>query len=177
MPNKGQIKLIQTAVRKAGLRYGKGGDKRYRVLLSQYKRSDGCPVTSCKQLTNLQIDDLLAICEARGFRVPGRPDDYLRRKAGKRDESISVAQRQAIDYLAGDLGWGHEQVAGFIGRMTGGAIDSVMLLSPAQGYAVIEGLKAIFGRSRGRSYTNLKQIEDDLKGGTDAESQIHRQAC
>ena len=76
MLNNSQIKLVQVAVRAAGLR-GKGFDGRYRLLLGQYHQPNGQPVTSCKQLNNWQIDDLLAICESHGWRCPGKADDDI----------------------------------------------------------------------------------------------------
>ena len=58
---KKQIIIVQMAARGAGLR-SKAGDKRYRLLLAQYKQSpSGKPVTSCKQLNNSQVTDFLAV--------------------------------------------------------------------------------------------------------------------
>jgi len=100
MLNKPQIKLVQTAIRKAGLR-GSGAEGRYRFLLSRYLQPNGTPVTSCKQLDNRQLDDLMAICEAQGFRHPDKPADFYRTKLAGRDELASFAQQAAIQHLAG----------------------------------------------------------------------------
>jgi len=174
MLNNPQIKLIQAAVRTAGLR-GKGSDfeSRYRMLLRRYKRPNGRPVTSCKQLNNWQLEDLLAICEAHGWRMPGKPEDYFRSKILKFGDYASFAQQSAIQHLAGDMGWQDHQLEGFLKRMTekdGWFIKSVDSLTPLMAYKVIEGLKAILGRETGKQYSNLKQIQEDMEVSTDGET-------
>jgi len=104
MLNKDQIKLVQTAVRAAGLRT-KYCEGRYRLLLGQYRQPGGSPVTSCKQLNNSQLEDLLAICEANGWRMPGKPDDFYRSKINNESDIASFAQQSAIRKLADDLSW------------------------------------------------------------------------
>lgn len=162
MLNNDQIKLIQTAVRAAGLRSSRF-EGRYRLLLSQYKQPDGQPVVSCKQLNNMQLEDMLAICESYGWRMPGRPENYYRVKRGVADVTASFAQQKAIEYLAGDLGWKESQLAGFLKRMTGGFVTNVVALNPAQAYKVIEGLKAMLSRETGKEYENLKEVEGDME--------------
>lgn len=162
MLNKQQIKLIQTAVRTAGLRSPKG-DGRYRLLLAQYKQPSGRPVTSCKQLNNAQLEDLLAICEARGFRMPGKPENYFRLKVASGSAVASFAQQEAIRYLAGDMGWNDAQLGGMLKRMTGGFAEHVSALTPAQAYRIIEALKAILSRQTGKHYTNLSEIKEDME--------------
>jgi len=162
MLNKGQIKLVQTAVRTAGFR-GKGFDGRYRLLLGQYKQPTGKPVTSCKQLNNSQLEDLLAICEAHGWRMPNKPEDYFRQKVKSSEEYASYAQREAIKHLAGDLGWNERQLAGFIERMTNGQTRNLVALKPHQAYKIIEALKAMFSRESGRQYSTLNEIQQDME--------------
>ena len=166
MLNKSQIKLVQTAVRAAGLRT-KNFDGRYRMLLRQYKKPDGCPVKSCKQLNNMQLDDLLAIGEAHGWRMPGKPENHYRSKVATQSSVASFAQQSAIKHLAGDLGWNDLQLNGMLKRMTGGFASHVSALKPAQAYQVIEALKAILSRETGRQYSNLKEIQDDMEAVTD----------
>ncbi len=169
MLNKLQIKLIQTAVRAAGIR-GKNFEGRYRMLLGQYIQSNGGPVTSCKQLNNSQLEDMLAICEANGWRMPGKPIDFYRSKVAQGSDYASFAQQSAIGYLKGDLGWSDEHLAGFLRRMTekdGWFVSDVASLSPGQGYKIIEALKKILGRERGKNYTNLKQVQEDMEVATD----------
>jgi len=172
MLNNSQIRLVQTAVRAAGLR-GKGFEGRYRLLLGQYMQPNGRPVTSCKQLNNYQLDDLLAICEAHGWRMPGKEENYYRDKIVRHSGVASFAQQSAIKHLAGDLGWGDHQLAGFLKRMTGGFVTSVAGLSPSQAYNIIEALKIIIGREQGKRYIDLKEIQKDMEVARDGkESQV-----
>lgn len=169
MLNNQQIKLVQTAVRAAGLR-SKGFEGRYRLLLGQYKQPSGKPVTSCKQLNNSQLEDLLAICEAFGWRMPGKEENYYRLKVATHSGIASFAQQSAVRHLAGDLGWNDQQVGGFLKRMTGGFVSNVAGLSPAQAYNIIEALKIILGRERGKQYTNLKEVQEDMEVATDGQA-------
>ena len=169
MPMGQQIRLIQTAVRAAGLRT-ESDDGRYRLLLRQYLQSNGQLATSCKQLNNWQIDDLLAICEAQGFRMPGQAEDYFRRKAAKRHGAASFAQQAAIKHLAEDIGWADYHLAGFIGRMTQQCKRGLDGLTQDEAFKIIEGMKAIIGRTAGKQYTNLNQVKDDFKGVTDGQA-------
>jgi len=173
MLNKAQIKLVQTAVRAAGLR-GKGADGRYRLLLNQFLQSDGRPVTSCKQLNNIQLEDLLAICESYGWRMPGKAENHFRRLRCRHGNTASYAQQRAIGYLKGDLGWDDLQLGGFLKRQTGGFVDSVVGLSSAQAYKVIEGLKAILGRPAGKQYNSLKDVQADMEVNNGEEGQTSK---
>jgi len=169
MLNSSQIRLVQTAVRAAGLR-SKGFEGRYRLLLGQYRQPNGRPVTSCKQLNNSQLEDLLAICEAHGWRMPDKEENYYRLKVVTESNIASFAQQSAIKHLAGDLGWSDQQLGGFLKRMTGGFVSSVAGLSPAQGYNIIEALKIMLGRERGKQYTNLKEVQEDMEVATDGQA-------
>jgi len=163
--NKDQIKLVQTAVRAAGLR-GKGFDGRYRLLLGQYLTPAGKKCTSCKDLNNSQLTDILAICESLGWRYPGRAANYFRRKLTETvygDGSASFAQQWAIQKLAEDLGWDDKQLAGMIERMAEGSYGYVAALSPQQAHGIIEALKSMFGRAAGKDYKNLKEIQTDME--------------
>lgn len=173
MLNKDQIKLIQTAVRAAGLRT-KDFDGRYRLLLGKYKQPNGNPVTSCKQLNNSQLEDLLAICEAHGWRMPGKSANYFRFKVATESHIASFAQQSAIKHLAGDLGWGDEQLSGMLKRMTGGFATNVAALRPGQAYNIIEALKAMFSREEGKRYSNLKEIQEDMEVVTDGKQKTNQ---
>lgn len=162
MLNNAQIRLVQTAVRKAGLRTSRF-EGRYRLLLGQYKQPDGTPVTSCKQLNGMQLEDLLAICESYGWRMPGKEANHYRLLRGLRSGHASPAQQMAIDHLRGDLGWNQSQLGGFLKRMTRGRVTNVIALRAGQAYKVIEALKAMVGRERGKEYKNLKEIEHDME--------------
>lgn len=160
--NNQQIRLVHVAVRAAGLR-SKQFEGRYRMLLAQYRQPTGRPVTSCKQLNNTQLDDLLAICKAHGWQMPGQSEDSYRKKVAGKGDSLSMAQAAAIKHLRGDLGWADRNLSGFIRRMTGGKKDSVCELSVRQAYSVIEGLKAILGRERGQTYNNLNEVKEEME--------------
>lgn len=167
MLNKQQIKLIQTAVRGAGLR-SKNFDGRYRLLLAHYKRPDGRGVTSCKQLNNSQLEDLLAICEAHGWRCPGRDANHFRRKvaeSARAGDVASFAQQSAVKKLAEDLGWDDQHLCNFVKRMTGGKRSSVCALTAQHAYAMIEALKAIFGKEKGVKVNSLQEVESEVMDG------------
>lgn len=154
-----QIRLIQTAVRAAGLRTPHA-DGRYRLLLAQYTRPDGRPCQSCKELNNWQVDDLLAICEGLGWRHPDKPDDYYRRRNQTAITWATPAQIAAIRHLAGDLGWTADNLNGMIARMTGGRCDRLATLTRRDGYVLIEALKAILSRQDGTAYRTLDDAAD-----------------
>jgi len=173
--NNRQIKLVQMAVRAAGLRT-KNADGRYRLLLGQYKQPGGQAVTSCKQLNNWQLEDLLAICEAHGWRCPGKEPDHFRTKVAAcrfNGDVASFAQQSAIEKLAGDLGWSDLQLGGMIERMTGGTKDSVAGLTPSQAYKLIEALKAMFSREKGKELKTLRDVQKEVaRDGEDKSRQI-----
>jgi hypothetical protein len=166
MLNNSQIKLAQIACKQAGLRSAKF-DGRYRMLLGNYLQGNSRKVTSCKQLNNMQLDDLLAICESHGWRQPGKPDDFYRRKIAEQGNYASFAQGQAIEHLARDLGWNDLQIAGFLKKMTAGEVSNKVMLKPAQAFKIIEALKAMFSREKGRQFSNLKQIQDEVSATVD----------
>jgi len=166
-PNRGQIKLIQTAANAVGLRQS----GQYYLLLAQYRAPDGTPVTSCKQMTNAQIDNFLAICESLGFRHPGRPDNFYRYRDARRYEEASFAQQAAIRHLAGDQGWNDRQLAGMLKRMTFDQVDTVVNLSPKQAHKIIEALKNMVGRSTGRNYKDCRDVQADMEVATDGNAE------
>lgn len=174
MLNKQQIKLVQIAVKKAGLREPKF-DGRYRMLLSQYKQPNGQPVTSCKQLNSWQVDDLLAICEAHGWRYPGKDEDHYRKRIANKDDIASYAQQSAIEKLAGDLGWNDRNLAGFVNKMTKERVDSVLGITPSEAYKIIEALKAMYGREAGRPFNSLHEIQDSMEAKADGREVTSRQ--
>lgn len=162
MLNNSQIKLVQTAARAAGLR-GKGFDGRYRLLLGQYTRSNGSAVTSCKQLTNSQLEDFLGVCESLGWRCPGKEADHFRTKAKRSADAVSYAQLAAIEHLAGDLGFTDAQLAGMVRRVTKDRTDKVITMSPREGYCLIEALKNMLSRKTGKEYSNLDSVKKDME--------------
>jgi hypothetical protein len=171
MLNNSQITLIQIACKVAGIR-SPGQDGRYRLLLAQYRQPSKAPVTSCKQLNNSQMEDLLAICEANGWRMPGKPEDFYRQKVAKTSDFASFAQQSAIKHLAGDLGWNEFQIGGMIKKMTNSNTKSLPCLFPNEAYKVIEALKAMLGRKTGKQFNNLQQVKEEMshagtEGATD----------
>jgi hypothetical protein len=170
MLTKQQVKLIQTAVRAAGIRSGRF-DGRYRLLLGQYKQYNKRPVTSCKQLTNRQLDDLLAICESLGFRMPGKGENFLRNKVIRGTDEISFAQQEAIRHLTGDIGWSDIQLEGFLRRMTMDKIQYLPALTAKQAYDLIEALKAMVIRKIGKPCNNLQDMKTAMEGDRDGQKQ------
>jgi hypothetical protein len=159
--------MVQTALRAAGLRgRNSAQESRYRMLLGKYLQSSGAKVTSCKQLNNSQLEDLLALCESMGWRCPGKTENYFRCKAERNVDGdiASFAQQQAIRHLAGDLGWTDSNLIGLIFKMTKGICDGLEQLSSRQAWGIIECLKSMFARKQGKPYQTLKDIRDDVEG-------------
>ena len=154
--------MLQIAVRVAGLR-GKDFDGRYRLILGHYRQKDRSNVTSCKQLNHWQFEDMLSICEAYGWRCPGKDPDHFRKLVASRGDVASFAQQQAIKHLKGDLGWDGFDLVGMLEKITGRKITSVVQLYPQEAGKVIEALKAILSRKTGTDYKNLNEIKDDFR--------------
>jgi hypothetical protein len=149
MVNNAQLKLIHQAARAAGL-IDKTGDQRYRLVLRQYRDRDGRPAASSKQLSNQQIDDLLALCESMGFRLPNRPSHFFRDKAAAGYRHATIPTLAALRQLAGDLGWTDAHLANFLRRMARpGESTDLITLPPRLAYVAIEAMKAMFNRTSG----------------------------
>jgi len=172
MLNNDQIKLVQTAVRKAGIRTATF-DGRYRMLLGQYLQPNGKPVTSCKQLNNSQLDDILAICEAQGWRMPGQSETFYRDKVNQIGDLASHAQLRAIGFLSVDLGMTALHLNNFIAYMTKDKCSSIVELPTKQAYKIIEALKAMLSRKTGINFNSLQEIKEyfDNQGATDGKKQ------
>jgi len=168
-----QLRLVHIAAREAGI-LSKNSNGRYLLLLNQYITSERKPVQSTTELNNRQLDDFLAICESLGFRMPGKAANYFRFKVAAESEYASFAQQSAIGHLAGDLGWGDEQLAGMLKRMTGGIASNTAALTPGQAYKVIEALKAMLGRKKNKSYSNLNEIKEDMETVTDGKQKTNQ---
>ena len=160
MLNNSQIKLVQVAVKAAGIRTPQF-DGRYRLMLGKYKQPNGKMVTSCKELNNSQLEDLLAICESYGWRMLGKPQDFYRKKVAAGYGHASFAMQEGIRHLAGDLGWPIDHLHDFIEKMTG-RIAAIIDLTPKEAFKVIEGLMAIFNRRHGTNCNTLNQIRDEV---------------
>jgi len=162
--NKGQIQLIQVAVRAAGIR-GECGDKRYRMVLAQYKKPSGGPCTSSKDLNPEQMEDLLALCESMGFRMLGKSATCCRDKVAMRaidGNRASAGQQAAIRHLSRDLGWDDRQLRGMIAHYTQGRCNSELSLSKKDAWGLTEAMKAMVHRTGIRG-TNLKAIKQSME--------------
>ena len=162
MANKQQIKLVHVAVRAAGIT-----DGRYRLLLGQYRRSNGQAVTSSTQLTNAQVDDLLAICEGMGWRHPEHPADYFRTRVRRMDDGgLSGAQIGAILHLADDLGWNRPNLKGMLRRMTQ-RTEMLDRLTRDEAWTIIEAMKNMVMRQTGMKKAPLAAVAAAVNGTTD----------
>jgi len=157
-----QVRLLQVAVKEAGLRSG-SDDGRYRLLLGQYRGSGGKPVTSCKQLHSSQLEDILAICEAMGWRCPGKTASFYRDRVASRGLLASFAQQAAINRLKDELGWDGWDLTGMVKRMTGERVKFVGQLKPAEAYKLIEAMREMFGRKAGKKYNKLQDMQSDME--------------
>ena len=171
MLNNSQIKLVQTAVRAAGIR-GKGFDGRYRLLLGKYTQPNGRAVTSCKQLNQYSMEDFLAICESHGWQMPGKAATFYRDKvaAAGFGEYASDAQQAAIKNMAGDLGWNERQLGGLIKRITGGEKNLTPELSPKQAWVIIEALKKMLSRKDGKDYKDVNDVKNHYENDTEVDT-------
>jgi hypothetical protein len=108
------------------------------------------------------MEDLLAICEANGWRMPGKPEDFYRQKVAKQTDYANFSMQSAIKHLAGDLGWNDLQLGGMLKRLTNDKVSDIAYLTPHEAYKVIEALKAMVQRKTGKHYKNLSEVKDDL---------------
>lgn len=106
--------------------------------------------------------------------MPGKPENYFQSKRVRNSEYASFAQQSAIKHLAGDLGWNDRQLGGMLKRMTGGFTSNVTSLSPGYAYRIIEALKAMVSREKGKSYTNLNEIKEDMEVVTDGNNKTNQ---
>ncbi len=160
MLNNEQVRLVQVAVRAAGIRLPHD-DSRYRLLLAQYRDKSRRPLTSCRDLSREQMTDLLAVCEGMGWRHPGKADDYYRQLASGGYEYASYAQQKAIAALFDDLGYPAQARISMMQRLY--EKGSTATLSPREAYNLIEALKAMLSRQTGRTYHNVTEVQEDME--------------
>lgn len=102
---------------------------------------------SIRELTQGQLGDVARVLQ-------NMKDAVSRKQGTKRTDTggnrQTVAQRQKIYALCGELGWNDDprRIQGFVKRMT--QVDRLEWLTPAQCEKVIEGLKAILQREKAK---------------------------
>ena len=102
---------------------------------------------SIKALTQGQINEVARVLQ-------NMKDGASQRQGTKRTDAggnrQTVAQRQKIYALCGELGWNDDpkRIQGFVKRVT--HVDRLEWLTPAQCEKVIEGLKAILQREKAK---------------------------
>jgi len=139
-----------------------GEDSRYKLLLAQYRDGKGKQITSCKQLNYWQVEDVLAICEAYGWRMPGKSETFYRDKIAQRAEgnTATFGQQKAIRFLADDLGFTDLHLANFIKYMTRDEKSSVADLTRKEAWKITEAFTAMLRRNTGIQFKNLQEIRD-----------------
>ena len=102
---------------------------------------------SIKALTQGQINDVARVLQNMKDGVSQRQKPKRTDVGGNRQ---TVAQRQKIYALCGELGWNDDprRIQGFVKRVT--HVDRLEWLTPAQCEKVIEGLKAILQREKAK---------------------------
>lgn len=129
-----QIRLIKMAVRQLGI-----DDADYRTALRSIAGVD-----SCKDLTEVGFEDVLAWLESCGWRDKDRSATHWRDLQANRSRFASSRQLHAIYDLAQEMD--PPLLAGMVRRMSGNRVDQPSKLRPAEAYNLIEALKAMRSR-------------------------------
>lgn len=133
MLTKPQTILIHTAVRALRM-----PDASYRQILANIAH-----VSSSTQLDNAGFEDVMAVLEDQGWRMPGRPADHFRNKVKLRG---TFCGERAVFKVRELIAGSRYRLEGLVRRFSHNRTDQVSKLSPAQAHQLIEMLKASAGR-------------------------------
>ena len=136
MPTPLELRMIHLAYRQAGL-----DEEQYRMVLRSV-----AGVASAKELSQIDLENVMAVFEDSGFRHAGKPDDYWRMKVAMRGSFCGARMAHKIEGLAAGQKY---DLAALCRRVSKDRVCRVDKLSPREGLAMIEMLKAICGRAAG----------------------------
>ena len=128
-----ELKFVHIAYRQAGL-----DEEQYRMVLRSV-----AGVASAKELNQTGMENVMAVFEDSGFRHAGKPDDYWRMKVALRGSYCGARMAHKIEGLAAGQKY---DLAGLCRRVSKDRVCRVDKLSPREGLAMIEMLKAICRR-------------------------------
>ncbi len=154
MPTPLELKLIHMAYRQAGL-----DEEQYRMVLRSV-----AGVESAKALSQTDLENVMAVFEDSGFRHAGKPEDYWRMKVALRGSYCGARLVVKIETLAADQKY---DLAGLCRRVSKDRVSRVDKLSPREGLAMIEMLKAIGAREAigAGAQTSCAGVETNRTGG------------
>ncbi|MBC8107734.1 MAG: DUF1018 domain-containing protein [Anaerolineae bacterium] len=135
MPTPLQLRMIHIASRQVGL-----NDRQYRMVLQSIAQVD-----SAKYLDNVQIEDVMAVFEEKGFRQKGQPEDYWRQKVTQRGRFANARMVHKIESLGRSVRY---CVPAMCERFSKGRAQTPGQLTPHEAYGLIEALKDIYQREQ-----------------------------
>jgi hypothetical protein len=154
MPTTSQVKTIKLGARVCGL-----GDAQYRLLLRNVAGVD-----SSTKLDNHGVEDVLAVLEDLGFDSHPAGPTYWRDKVRARGSVCGERMARKIRALADG---GRYDLTAMCRRHSNGEADVPEQLTPAQGWALVEALKAINDREAKHERRAAAPRTGLLFGGTE----------
>ncbi len=142
MPTPLEYRLLHLAVRQAGLE-----EEHYRMILRNV-----AGVESSKELTQVDLENVMAVLEDSGFRHVGKPEDYWRSKVAMRGSICGERMVKKIEELAAGQKY---DLAGLCRRVSEDRVARVDKLRPREAYRLIEALKAIVQRAAGEQTSRV----------------------
>ena len=148
MPTALEMKLIHVAYRQAGL-----DEAQYRMVLRNVAGVD-----SAKSLSQVDLENVMAVFEDGGFRHAGKPADCWRAVVARRGSWCGERQVYLIEELAKEQPY---DLAGMCRRFSGDRASRPDKLYPREASKLIEALKAICWRQNAGDQTSREPGEPD----------------
>lgn len=133
MPTRNQIIVIQEGKRSLGLT-----DPAYRTILRSV-----AGVESSKELSNVGVEDVMAVMEGMGFASHPQGPAYWRNKVSARGTFTNARMVHKINELAGQQRY---ELSAQVSKFSGGRSERPEDLRPHEAWALIEMLKAAVKR-------------------------------
>ena len=125
-----ELKLVHLAYRQAGL-----DEEQYRMVLRNVAGTE-----SAKSLSQVDLENVMAVLEDSGFRHAGKSPDYWRSKVALRGSFCGERMVRKIEGLAAQQKY---DLAGLCRRVSDDRVARVDKLMPREAHRLIEALKAI----------------------------------
>jgi len=146
MPTALELKLIHLAYRQAGL-----SEEHYRLVLRNV-----AGVASAKLLSQIDLENCMAVFEDSGFRHAGKPADYWRSIVAMRGSQCGARMLRKIEELAAAQSY---DLAGMCRRISGDRASRPDKLYPREASNLIEALKAISRRETSRRVADSGAVQ------------------